>query len=320
MVLKIFELLVNRTTLRLRVANIDSCSNNLNVFVKNYINLLIESKSKYCEKPDLILRSTKNSNLLAIGHAFIELESVDSTNNYAMAQAAAGSAPHGTLFFAYDQWAGKGQRGRSWTSTPGQNIVLSAVLEPVVLQPSQAFSLSVCVALACHDFFSCLAGAEATSIKWPNDLYWNDRKAGGILIENHFQGDRWPLAIVGMGININQVEFPETAKNPVSLRQITGRSWSAVELARELGEHLDRRYSALTGGGMASSGSAIAAAAVDQLEEYQNKLYKRGRTVRLKKDSAVFETTVEGVTPQGQLLTRDVLERRFSFGEVEWII
>ena len=246
---------------------------------------------------------------MAIGHAFIELESVDSTNNYAMARAATGEARHGTLFFAYDQWAGKGQRGRNWTSTPGENIVLSAVLEPVAFHPSQAFTLSVCVALACYDLFSSYAGPDATSIKWPNDLYWNDRKAGGILIENHFQGDRWPLAIVGMGININQVLFPAIARNPVSLRQITGRTFSAVELARELGVCLNRRYGALSAG----EGSS-------QLEEYNTRLYRRGQSVRLKKDSAVFETMILGVSPQGLLLTRDVLERQFAFGEVEWVI
>lgn len=255
------------------------------------------------------MHSIKNSNLLAIGHAFIELESVDSTNNYAMARATAGEARHGTLFFAYDQWAGKGQRGRTWTSTPGENIVLSAVLEPVAFHPSQAFALSVCVALACYDLFSPLAGPEPTSIKWPNDLYWNDRKAGGILIENHFQGDRWPLAIAGIGININQVLFPPGARNPVSLRQITGRTFPAVELARGLGTCLDRRYTALTAG----EGAA-------QLEEYNTRLYRRGQTVRLKKDSAVFETVVSGVSAQGLLLTRDVLERQFAFGEVEWVI
>jgi BirA family biotin operon repressor/biotin-[acetyl-CoA-carboxylase] ligase len=299
------------------------------------------------------LHSTKNSNLLAIGHAFIELQSVDSTNNYAMAQATEGRAAHGTLFFAYEQWAGKGQRGRSWTSTPGENIVLSAVLEPLALQPSQAFSLSVCVALACHDLFSRYAGPGSTSIKWPNDLYWNDRKAGGILIENHFQGDRWPLAIAGMGININQVEFPATARNPVSLRQITGRSFSAADLARELGSCLDQRYSALIGadaansGGTTTNGGATTSAdnatirgnptgtdtgaatstsaastrgAAAQLQEYNTLLYRRGQTVRLKKDSAVFETVIQGVSPRGQLLTRDVMDREFSFGEVEWMI
>ncbi|HXL72345.1 MAG TPA: biotin--[acetyl-CoA-carboxylase] ligase, partial [bacterium] len=153
----------------------------------------------------------KNRNLLSIGHAFIELGSVDSTNNYAMARAAAGLADHGTLYFAHEQWAGKGSRGRTWTSKPGENIILSAVLEPVALVSSQAFALSACVALACHDLFSQYAGAEATRIKWPNDLYWGDRKAGGILIENNFRGDRWAFAIAGIGININQTEFPATA-------------------------------------------------------------------------------------------------------------
>lgn len=245
---------------------------------------------------------------MAIGHSFIELESVDSTNNYAMALAIAGKAPHGTLVFAHEQWAGKGQRGRSWNSTPGANIVLSAVLEPVA--PLQAaFGLSVAVALACRDFFSAYAGSDATTIKWPNDLYWNDRKAGGILIENHLQGERWACAIAGIGININQTEFPPTARNPVSLRQITGRQLDAVALARELGRHLDRRYIQW------EAGDAPAL-----LEAYNAVLYRRGTDVRLKKENAVFTTRIERVSPQGQLLTRDVLDRQFNFGEVEWVL
>jgi BirA family biotin operon repressor/biotin-[acetyl-CoA-carboxylase] ligase len=252
---------------------------------------------------------TKNKNLLPIGHSFIELKSVDSTNNYAMAQAAAGMASHGTLFFATDQWAGKGQRGRAWTSAPGENIILSAVLEPVALSIAQTFGLSACVALACYDFFSRYAGQGSTRIKWPNDLYWGDRKAGGILIENSFRGERWLYSIAGMGININQEQFPESVRNAVSLRQITGLSFDTPILARELGECLDRRY-----GELERNGSATI------LEQYNARLYGRGQEVRLKKENIVFETRVEGVSPQGELLTRDVLSRRFGFGEVEWVI
>jgi BirA family biotin operon repressor/biotin-[acetyl-CoA-carboxylase] ligase len=252
--------------------------------------------------------STKNRNLLSIGHAFIQLGSVDSTNNYAMAQAAAGSAGHGTLYFARDQWAGNGTRGRTWISKPGENIILSAVLEPVALVSSQAFALSACVALACHDLFSRYAGAEATRIKWPNDIYWGDRKAGGILIENSFRGDRWAFAIAGIGININQTEFPAAARNPISLRQITGQSYDAIQLARELGACLDQRYQELEAG---ISGP---------IAQYNTRLYRLGQEVRLRKDNAVFETVITGVSAQGQLLTKDVLEREFSFGEVEWII
>ena len=246
---------------------------------------------------------------MAIGHSFIELESVDSTNNYAMARATSGNAAHGTLFFAYEQWAGKGQRGKAWTSIPGENIILSVVLEPVALPVSQAFMLSACVALACHDLFSQYAGPEQPLIKWPNDLYWRDRKAGGILIENSFKGNQWTLAIAGMGININQVVFPATARNPVSLRQITGRSFDVVKLARELGGCLDRRYNLL----LAGKGGLL-------IEEYNALLYKKGQEVRLKKGNAVFTTVVEGVSAQGELLTRDVLQRSFGFGEVEWIL
>ncbi len=226
-----------------------------------------------------------------------------------MAQATAGKLKHGTLVFAHDQWAGKGQRGRTWNSNPGENIILSVVLEPVAMPISATFGLSACVAMACHDLFSNYAGLGPTRIKWPNDLYWNDRKAGGILIENHFKGDRWLFAIAGMGVNINQVAFPATARLPVSLRQITGRPYDAMELARELGNCLERRFAALENGGVQA-----------MVDAYNGVLYRKGEEVRLKKDNAVFTTRVERVSVQGELLTRDVLDRCFTFGEVEWVM
>ncbi len=264
----------------------------------------------------------KNSNLLPIGHAFIELESVDSTNNYAMAQVHAGSASHGTIFFAHEQWAGKGQRGKTWSSSPGENIVMSVVLEPVFLPITAQFPLSAAVALSCRDLFGRYAGIEEIAIKWPNDLYWRDRKAGGILIENAFRGDRWLFAVAGIGININQVQFPDGLQNPVSLRQITGRAFDAVKLSRELGECLERRFGQLRSEMNGGAGP-------DRIvEEYNVCLYGRGRSARLKKNQAVFETTIQGVSPAGELITKDdpgaigsvALERRFTFGEIEWVI
>lgn len=248
-------------------------------------------------------------NLLPIIHSFIELESVDSTNNYAMAKAHAGMASQGTVFFAYEQWAGKGQRGKTWASNPGENIIMSLVLEPVFLPITQQFPLSACIALACHDFFSRYAIPDDVYIKWPNDLYWRDRKAGGILIENSFKGDQWQFAIVGTGININQVVFPETAKNPVSLKQITGRTFDTPALARELGDCLELRY-----------GQLLTGAALSLLEEYNTVLYRLNQPVRLKKDNAVFETVVKGVTATGELMTQDTLPRQFRVGDVEWVM
>jgi BirA family transcriptional regulator, biotin operon repressor / biotin---[acetyl-CoA-carboxylase] ligase len=265
-------------------------------------------------------------------HSFIELESVDSTNNYAMARAHAGLAIQGDLFFAHEQWAGKGQRGKSWVSNRGENIILSLVLEPVFLPITQQFSLSMAVALAAHDLFAKYAGSQDTTIKWPNDIYWRDRKAGGILIENSFSGDRWVFAIVGIGININQVQFPETAKNPVSLKQITGKAFDAVGLARELGGCLGDRYAQLRGEGPEEQlrGEGLheqlrAKGAASLPEEYNARLYKLDQSVRFKKDDTVFETIVQGVSATGELRTRDgknpdAPERRFRFGEVEWVM
>lgn len=255
---------------------------------------------------------------MPIGHSFIELKSVDSSNNYAMGKVHAGKASHGTIFFAHEQSAGKGQRGRIWISSPGDNIMMSTVLEPVFLSITQQFSLSVAVALACHDLFSRHAGAEETRIKWPNDLYWRDRKAGGILIENSFRGDQWLFAVAGTGININQVQFPGDLRNPVSLRQITGRSFSAVDLARELGDCLERRFEQLRSETALSAPHSLTTSG-SLLEEYNDRLYLRGKSTRLKKDQAVFETRIQSVSPAGELVTLDSLERRFIFGEVEWV-
>jgi BirA family biotin operon repressor/biotin-[acetyl-CoA-carboxylase] ligase len=265
---------------------------------------------------------------LPIGHPFVELGSVDSTNNYAMARVHAGTATHGTLFFGHEQWAGKGQRGKTWSSQPGENIVLSAVLEPVFLPITGQFLLSAAVALACHDLFSQYAGPVETAIKWPNDIYWRDRKAGGILIENSFRGDQWLAAIAGMGININQWEFPDTLQNPVSLKQITGKNFNAVALAKELGACLERRYEQLKAESKPSgppSGSTAKTVPPypptgSIMTEYNACLYKRGQTIRLKKDGAIFGTKLQAVSANGDLLTGESADIPFRFGEVEWVL
>jgi len=257
----------------------------------------------------------KNSNLLPhpaisqpVGQPFTILSSVESTNNYAMRQVQEGMASHGAAWFALEQTAGKGQRGKQWSSSPNMNIIISIVLEPGSLQAHQQFLLSATVALACYDFFAKYAGSE-TSVKWPNDLYWRDRKAGGILIENNFYGSQWQYAIAGIGININQTNFGDHLPNAVSLGQITGLHYDPARLARELCSALEIRYRELQKEDHISI-----------ISNYRQVMYKRDCSVKLKKENAVFETTVRGITEDGRLLTEDVLERTFEFGEVEWLI
>ena len=162
--------------------------------------------------------------------------------------------------------------------------------------------------MACFDFFSGYAGDE-THIKWANDVYWRDRKAGGVLIENSFFGSEWKWAIVGVGMNINQTVFDAALKNPVSLAQITGKNYNPTALASELHQAILRRTEEL-----------LTKPYETLLAEYNQHLYKIREPVRLKKDNMIFETVIKGVSPQGQLLTADVIERRFEFGEIEWVI
>ncbi|HLF45027.1 MAG TPA: biotin--[acetyl-CoA-carboxylase] ligase [Chitinophagaceae bacterium] len=256
---------------------------------------------------------------------FIELQSVDSTNKYAMNLLRAASLPdrqdialHGLSVFSHEQTSGKGQRGKQWSSEKGSNIALSIIINPFPLTLSEQFRLSVCAAVSVHEFFSALAGEE-TKIKWPNDLYWRDRKAGGVLIENVIgeqnseTGSRkpelWKWAIIGVGININQTIFPVDLPNPVSLKQITGKDFVPVDLAKKLCSIFFSNFQLLVDGKF------------EQLfYQYQTHLYKKEMTVKLKKSNRVFEATIKGVSQTGQLITQHTEEERFDFGEVEWVI
>ena len=239
---------------------------------------------------------------------FNVLDSVDSTNNYAMGRIHAGLASHGMAWFTTHQTGGKGQRGKNWESEPGKNIAMSLILEAIPFRPYGQFYLSASMALACFDLFWAYAGDE-TKIKWPNDLYWRDRKAGGILIENIYHGRYWKWAVAGVGININQCSFDTVPGNPVSLKEITGRELDVPELGKELYHRMmDRAH----GAGIKNPG--------ELMEEYNEKLYKKNEKVRLKKENMIFETAINGVNAQGQLLTTDVMERKFYFGEVTWML
>ncbi|HKC35660.1 MAG TPA: biotin--[acetyl-CoA-carboxylase] ligase [Chitinophagaceae bacterium] len=260
-----------------------------------------------------------------IGWPFIELQSIDSTNKYAMGLVHGDLLPdgqdeiqHGMVIFTHEQTAGKGQRGKNWVSEKSSNIVLSILLNPYPLSIPDQFRLSVCIAVSVYDLFSKYAGDE-TKIKWPNDLYWRDRKAGGILIENVVQNSQsaagsrwlsgWQWAIIGIGINIKQSIFSEDLPNPASLKQITGKNFEPVELAKELCRIIEKNYQLLITGNFEIL-----------FTKYQTHLYKKDERVKLKKDTRVFETTIKGVAETGQLITQHSIEERFEFGEIEWIL
>ena len=239
--------------------------------------------------------------LPSIGQPFIILPQVDSTNNYAMGLAHEGMATHGTAVFTHHQTAGKGQRGKSWTSAPGQNLMITFILRPPVA--ARPFHLSAMIALACRDLILNYAKSEV-SVKWPNDIYWRDRKTAGILVENKFQASSWNWCIAGIGMNLNQIEFDPGIKNPVSLKQICGRDFETISLAGELCRILEQRYQAFEPAGL--------------LEEYNNSLYKKDQQVMLQSGSNTYLTTIRGVNNAGELITEDEIQRKFD--QAVWIL
>lgn len=236
------------------------------------------------------------------------LQQTDSTNNYAMQLIRNGTAKHAMAVAALEQTAGKGQRGKSWLAQPGKNIALSVIIKTDNLKPAQQFLLSMAVAMAAYEFIKKYAGAEI-AIKWPNDLYWRNKKAGGILIENVYNGSKWKWAVAGIGINVNQTSFGSSLPNPVSLKQITEREFDIEKITAELYEKILYRVDKLA-----------EQPAEKLLKEYNRRLYCLHEEVKLKKGSFTFKTTITGVTAHGQLLTKDAIERCFDFGEVEWLL
>lgn len=242
-----------------------------------------------------------------IGEPFIVLDTVDSTNIHAMRLATGQDVGHGTVFFARTQTAGKGQRGRSWQSEADNSILMSAIVDPVGTGDGCGFPLSVATALAGSDLLRELL-PEAVSVKWPNDLYWHDRKAGGILIENILRGGRCRRSVIGIGINVNQAAFDASLPNPVSIRQATGRTHDVVALARRLCDALERRLGQLASGGRQA-----------MLSEYNEMLYGRGGELLFQDHAGRFTGIVQGVSAEGVLALARPHVAHYRHGELEFL-
>lgn len=150
----------------------------------------------------------------------IKLQSIDSTNSYLADRA--GDLPHATVVSTYNQTAGRGQRGNTWESEPNKNLSFSVLLRPQNIIARQQFHISEAVSIAIVNTLRRYITNHEVAIKWPNDIYVDDFKICGILIENTLSGINITQSIAGIGININQREFLSDAPNPISLIHYTG--------------------------------------------------------------------------------------------------
>lgn len=128
------------------------------------------------------------------------------------------------------QTAGRGQAGNSWESEAGKNLLFSTILRYEGIHAASQWRLSMLVAVALWDTLANYLPKERLAIKWPNDIYFGDKKLVGILIENNLSGQYVGYSIVGIGVNVNQIEWLSNAPNPISMKEITGEDYDVEKL------------------------------------------------------------------------------------------
>ena len=240
---------------------------------------------------------------------FILLTEVESTNNYANQLVLSKAAEHGTVVLAQYQKKGRGQQGNCWESEFGKNMLASFILFPQLLTAAKQFYISKIVSLALVDFLK--TETNEVSVKWPNDIYIQNKKIAGILIENSVKGVNISSAIIGIGLNLNQEKFISEAPNPVSLKQITGKDYIVETVAGQIREYFFIWYEKLQAG------------CFNEIDTtYFNQLFRANEWALFSKEGKTFESKITGIGEFGQIILEDragvFLE--YMFKEVEFVI
>lgn len=207
------------------------------------------------------------------------------------------------------QTAGRGQTGNTWESERGKNLLFSVGVRPAFLPARRQFLLLQVMSLAVAQ--TLVQYTDNISIKWPNDIYWCDKKISGTLIENELSGESIRQCVLGTGINVNQEHFVSDAPNPVSLRQILGHDVPRDRLFMDFLKHFETFYSRL------ESGESESLA-----QQYGDSLYWREGMHPYRDSRGTFRAFIDGVEPDGHLLLRtdEGQVRRYAFKEVSFLI
>jgi len=214
--------------------------------------------------------------------------------------------PEGFVVSTDFQTAGKGQRGNSWESNAGDNLLFSIVLYPDRVPVEQQFILSQLVSVGIKKALD--EYTDNITVKWPNDIYWNDSKLAGILIENSIQGGHINSVVIGVGLNVNQIKFVSDAPNPVSLRHITGKRQDRKSLLKKICTHIMNLYNQLDAAKISS--------------DYAEGLYRKEGFHSFRTPEETFRARICTVHPDGllELETESGERRRYYFKEVEFVI
>lgn len=224
----------------------------------------------------------------------VHLDETDSTNRWLREQ----GGEEDMVVVADSQTAGRGCGTNTWESEAGQNLTFSLLVHPTMVPANAQFLISMAISLCIADVLGDYFGE--VSIKWPNDIYWRDRKLCGILIEQQLSGSLIRQSIIGIGLNVNQTVFVSDAPNPVSMSQILGHEVSREEVL----EKILSRFSL---------------EAVDR-DRYRSLLYRREGYHPYSDANGTFEARLLTVEDDGHLLLcdREGRQRRYAFKEVQF--
>lgn len=238
----------------------------------------------------------------------IHLPETESTNLYAKS---VNSDAFVTLISTDHQIAGRGQRGNSWESEAGKNLLFSLIIKPESIPASQQFALCELISVAICDVLS--RYTTDIRIKWPNDIYYRDRKLCGILIEHDLEGSLLSRSIIGIGLNVNQKEFMSDAPNPISLLQIFGYEIECEALLGEVVEHFVELYSQYTYSYTTLNRTILH-------ERYISLLYRKGIEATYRDAQGLFTATLRTVALDGCLILDNLQgqQRSYLFKEVAY--
>ncbi len=217
--------------------------------------------------------------------------------------------PEGTVIMADNQFAGRGQQENIWHATAGLNLTFSVFFKPVFLPINKQFMLNIAVSTGIRKALQQIV-LQGIKVKWPNDIYFEDRKLGGILIENTLSGNCYKSSIVGIGINVNQEDFnPEQVKRATSLRKILQADVNLTELMGEICSSIEAEYLKLKSGNY----NAL-------LTEYLKGMYRFNEDAAYREAGIAFMGRIVDVTETGQLIIEaEGKNKSYNFKEIEFL-
>lgn len=237
----------------------------------------------------------------------IKLNAIDSTNDYLKKNSGLGQLPNFTVVTAESQTNGRGQHGATWVSEPGKNLTASILVRDFYKDTFAPFELIIAVSVSIHQALQQFSIPDLT-IKWPNDIMSGNKKIGGILIENLHKSDKRIYSIIGLGLNVNQIQF-DGFPQASSLQLICAKEFDKQELLKKIISVLEHKLLDWEN------------QRVSSVEFYQNCLFKKGIPAQFKTKHSIFTGVISGVDQEGRLLLTNELNQnmRFDLKEIQLV-